>query len=278
MFAGADSWIKSTSLMLRFSTSRPEKRQAIDPQQRLLMETAWNAMEDAGLVPQELAGERIGVFVGISSSDFSGLMSQPSERRTKNPYMALGSTACIAANRISYTYDFRGPSFAVDTACSSSLVALHLACSSIGKQESELAIVGGVNVLLKPETFISFCNATMLSPDGRCKAFDASANGYVRAEGAGVVVLKPLQKAVQDNDRIYSVIRGTAVNQDGHTNGITVPSSDAQKAMLRSACKNASIRPFDIQYIEAHGTGTPVGDPIEATHLEQSARRPRVRR
>jgi acyl transferase domain-containing protein len=244
----------------------PREAAVMDPQHRLLLETAWEALEDAGQVPQRLAGTETGVFVGIASRDYGELQSQPSERG-KNPYIALGSSACLAANRLSYLFDFRGPSLAVDTACSSSLVAVHLACQSLWRQESTLALAGGVSVLLKPETTMSFCNASMLSPDGRCKAFAAAANGYVRAEGAGVVLLKPLGQALRDGDRIYAVILGTATNQDGRTNGITVPSGPAQEAAQRAACLQAGIDPRRVQYVEAHGTGTPVGDPIEANAL-----------
>jgi thioester reductase-like protein len=244
----------------------PREAAVMDPQQRLLLETAWEALEDAGQVPERLAGSPTGVFIGIASRDFGDLQSRPSER-TKNPYLSLGSAASIAANRISYFLDLRGPSFAVDTACSSSLVAVHLACQSLWRKESSVALVGGVNVLLVPETTMSFCNASMMSPDGRCKAFDARANGYVRAEGAGVVLLKPLEQAERDGDRIYAVILGSAVNQDGRTNGITVPSREAQEAVQREVCRLAGVQPQHVQYVEAHGTGTPVGDPIEANAL-----------
>ncbi len=246
----------------------PRDAQAMDPQQRLLLETAWEAMEDAGILPERLAGSAAGVFVGISTHDYGDLMSAPTERTNDtNPYVALGSALCIAANRISYCFDLRGPSFAVDTACSSSLVALHLACESIRKGESSLAFVGGSNAILKPETTLGFSAAGMLSPDGRCKSFDARANGYVRAEGAGMLLLKPLSSARRDGDRIYCVVLASAVNQDGLTPGISVPSGDAQAALVRQACARAGVRPQDIQFIEAHGTGTPVGDPIEAAAL-----------
>jgi myxalamid-type polyketide synthase MxaE and MxaD len=169
----------------------PREAEVMDPQQRLLLEVAWEALEDAGLAPDRLAGSNTGVFVGISSHDYADIQGQSVERKTRSAYIALGTTFTIAANRISYSLDLRGPSFAVDTACSSSLVALHLACQSIWTRESALSIVGGVNLILRPEPYINFCNASMLSPDGNCKSFDAGANGYVRAEGAGVVVLKP---------------------------------------------------------------------------------------
>jgi acyl transferase domain-containing protein/NADPH:quinone reductase-like Zn-dependent oxidoreductase/SAM-dependent methyltransferase/acyl carrier protein len=241
---------------------------AIDPQQRLLLETSWEALEDAGIVPARLAGSPTGVFVGISTHDYGDLMAAITERKQPmNPYLGLGSTLCIAANRISYCFDLRGPSLSVDTACSSSLVALHLACTSLWQGESELALVGGVNAILKPETTLCFSSAGMLSPDDRCRSFDAEANGYVRAEGAGVVVLKPLTAAERDGDRIYAVILATGCNQDGQTPGISVPSGESQAAVLRQTLARAGVRPCDVQYVEAHGTGTKVGDPIEAQAL-----------
>jgi acyl transferase domain-containing protein/NADP-dependent 3-hydroxy acid dehydrogenase YdfG/phospholipid N-methyltransferase/aryl carrier-like protein len=240
----------------------PREAFKMDPQQRLLLEVAWEALEDGGQVPENLAGSKTGVFIGISASDYYDI--QLSDRNTINAYTTQGGFHCIAANRISYIFNFNGPSMAVDTACSSALVAVHLACQSIWNGESTLALAGGVNALLKPEITIGFSQASMLSPDGRCKTFDAKANGYVRAEGAGIVVLKPLESALADGDTIYAVIRGSAVNQDGHTNGITVPSGQAQEAAIREACKLAGISPEQVQYVETHGTGTSVGDPIEA--------------
>jgi acyl transferase domain-containing protein/NADPH:quinone reductase-like Zn-dependent oxidoreductase/acyl carrier protein len=244
--------------------------QAMDPQQRLLLECAWEALEDSGTLPQDLAGSKTAVFVGISTHDYGDLMSVPTERKTSsNPYLGLGSALCIAANRISYCFDLRGPSLAVDTACSSSLVALHLACESLWQKESGAALVGGSNAILKPEMTAAFSAAGMLSPEGRSKSFDAQANGYVRAEGAGMLYIKPLSAARRDGDRIYAVILATAVNQDGQTPGISVPNGEAQADLLREACNRAGVRPTDVQYLEAHGTGTPVGDPIEANALGQ---------
>lgn len=190
----------------------PREAAVVDPQQRLLLEVAWEAFEDAGWTMERLSGSRAGVYVGISSHDYNGILCQPSERGPKNAYIALGTTLSIAANRLSFVYNLRGPSLAVDTACSSSLVAFHLACRSLRSGECEQAIVGGVNAILRPETTINFCYASMLSPDGRCRAFDARANGYVRSEGAGVVALKPLSAALRDSDPIYAVVLGTAVN------------------------------------------------------------------
>ena len=182
-------------------------------------------------------------------------------------YAGTGNALSIAANRISYLFDFRGPSIAIDTACSSSLVAVHLACRSLWNGESNLALAGGVNLILSPAITINFTKAGVMAPDGRCKAFDARANGYVRSEGAGVVVLKPLSRALADGDPIYAVVRGSAVNQDGRSNGLMAPNPLAQEAVLREAYRRAGVSPGDVQYVEAHGTGTLLGDPIEVKAL-----------
>jgi acyl transferase domain-containing protein/acyl carrier protein len=242
----------------------PREAAAADPQQRLLLEVAYEAVEDAGLTLSALAGKRAGVYIGMSSFDYSGLQV---DRSTIDSYTSLGSVQCVAANRISYFFDLIGPSLTVDTACSSSLVAAHLACQSIWNGESELAFVAGVNLMLRPETTIAAAKASMLSPDGRCKAFDSRANGFVRGEGGAVIILKPFARALADRDRIYALIRATAVNQDGRTEGITVPRRASQEANLRDALRLADIAPESVQYVEAHGTGTPVGDPIEASAL-----------
>ncbi len=242
----------------------PREAASMDPQQRLLLETAWEAMEDAGFVVTSDSGTNTGVFVGMSTFDYWRLQSSFRNKTTIEPHTTTGSVLSIAANRISYLFNLHGPSFVVDTACSSSLVALHLACKSLRNGECTTALVGGVNAILNPDTFIGFSRMSMLSPDGRCKAFDASGNGFVRAEGAGVVVLKPLHAAQADGDRIYCVIRGTAVNQDGKTSSLTVPGSESQKRLIRDACREAAVNPLEIDYVEAHGTGTSVGDPIEA--------------
>ena len=245
----------------------PREASRIDPQQRLLLEVSWEALEDGGMSSDRFVGSNTGVFVGISTHDYHELQIGPAHRRDIDAHSSTGSATSIAANRISYAYDLRGPSLAIDTACSSSLTAVHLACRSLLGGECELAIAGGVNAYLNPETAIGFSRASMLSPDGRCKAFDASANGFVRAEGAGAVVLKPLAKALEDGDRVYAVVRGSAVNQDGRTSGITVPSQTAQEELIRHTLEAAGVEPAQIQYVEAHGTGTRVGDPIEASAL-----------
>ncbi len=245
----------------------PREAACIDPQQRLLLEVAWEALEDGGQVPERLAGTKTGVFIGLMSQDYQAIQVSSGERNSINAHTAMGISMSVAANRISYVFDFHGPSIALDTACSSALVAVHLACQSIWNGESAIALAGGVNAMLRPEMTIAESKASMLSPDGRSKSFDARANGYVRGEGAGIVVLKPLSQALADADPIYAVIRSSVVNQDGRTNGITVPNGKAQEAAILEACKQADILPEQIQYVEAHGTGTPVGDPIEANAL-----------
>jgi acyl transferase domain-containing protein/thioesterase domain-containing protein/acyl carrier protein len=243
---------------------------AIDPQQRLLLEASWEAFEDAGQTLEGIRGSSTGVFIGISTSDYGALQNEGGGRAVADVYSATGSTFSISANRISYCFDLRGPSLAVDTACSSALTACHIACQSLWRGDCSMAIVGGVNALLSQETFFAFSRMAMLSPDGRCKAFDAGANGFVRAEGAGTVLLKPLSAAQAAGDRIYAVIRSTAANQDGRTNGMTVPSQQAQEELIRRACLSAGLDPSQIAYVEAHGTGTPIGDPIEAAALSSA--------
>ncbi|HEU5321383.1 MAG TPA: polyketide synthase, partial [Methylomirabilota bacterium] len=236
----------------------------VDPQQRLLLEVTWEALEDAGR-PEQTAGARTGVFVGISTYDYGRL--QPADPAAIDAYGGPGCALSVAANRLSYTFNLRGPSLAVDTACSSSLVALHLACRSLEEGECDLALVGGVNLMLVPDVGVSYARAGNLAADGRCKAFDARADGFVRGEGAGCVVLKPLDRALADGDRVYAVVRGTAMNQDGRTNGLMAPSPRAQEEVLRQAFGRAGVSPGEVQYVEAHGTGTLLGDPIEAKAL-----------
>ena len=209
----------------------PREAAVMDPQQRMLLETAWRALEDAGVQIDKLPGTDTGVFIGISHSDYHGI--QKFGRPDIDVHTSTGGALSIAANRLSHRFDLRGPSLSVDTACSSSLVALDLACQAIRNGACEMALCGGVNAILTPDVTVTFSRASMLSPDGRCKAFDSRANGYVRGEGAGMVVLKPLTRAIADGDRIHAIIRATAVNQDGRTTTITVPSMDAQMAMLQ---------------------------------------------
>lgn len=243
----------------------PREAERMDPQQRLLLEVTWEAFEDAGHDVARLAGKPVGVFVGIASNDYARL--QMGDPTTLDAYVGTGNALSIAANRLSYTFDFHGPSLAVDTACSSSLVAIHLACQSLRRGESRMAVAAGVNLILTPDLTINFSRANMMAPDGRCKAFDASANGYVRSEGVGVVILKPLAQALADGDRVYAVIRGSAINQDGRSNGLTAPNRQSQEAVLRAAYADAGVSPGEVDAIEAHGTGTSLGDPIEALAL-----------
>ncbi len=245
----------------------PREAESIDPQQRLLLETSWEALENAGIAPHKLRGSKTGVFVGISTNDYSRL--QFSNQKGSDAYFGTGNAFCIAANRLSYLMDFRGPSLAIDTACSSSLVAVHQACQSLRRNECQLALAGGVNLILSPDLTIAFSQARMLAADGRCKTFDANADGYVRGEGGGIVVLKRLSDALRDEDNILAVIKGSAINQDGHSNGITAPNGRSQQAVIREALSFAKVQPHQISYVEAHGTGTSLGDPIEVNSLKE---------
>lgn len=240
----------------------------MDPQQRLLLEVTWEALENAGLAADELSGSRTGVFIGISNSDYARLLYGDLSDITA--YSATGTCLSVAANRISYLLNFRGPSVALDTACSSSLVSVHLACQSLRGGESDLCVAGGVNLILSPEGTITFSQARMMAPDGRCKTFDARADGYVRGEGCGMVVLKRLSDALRDGDHVLAVIRGSAVNQDGLTNGLTAPNGPSQQAVIRQALQNAGVEPARISLVETHGTGTSLGDPIEVRSLKRA--------
>ncbi|MDB9527375.1 SDR family NAD(P)-dependent oxidoreductase [Oscillatoria sp. CS-180] len=244
----------------------PKEAVSLDPQQRLLMEVAWEALEHAGVVPDQWSGRPVGVFVGISSNDYSRYLLQRPEADV-DAYLATGNSHSAAAGRLSYNLGLTGPSLAVDTACSSSLVAVHLACQSLRHRECDAALTGGVNRLIAPEFSINFSKARMLAPDGRCKTFDAAADGFARGEGCGVVVLKRLSDAIADGDNILALIRGSAVNQDGRSGGLTVPNGPSQQAVIRQALENADVQPDQISYIEAHGTGTSLGDPIEVGAL-----------
>ncbi|MFN6568072.1 type I polyketide synthase [Dendronalium sp. ChiSLP03b] len=238
----------------------------MDPQQRLVLEVAWEALENAGLVPATLAGSQTGVFIGITNADYHKLLYKDSYRLSA--YSATGTTPCITANRLSYVLNLRGPSIAIDTACSSSLVAVHLACQSLRNRESNLCLVGGVNLMVSPEPTITCSQAQMMAADGRCKTFDASADGYVRGEGCGVIVLKRLADALHDGDNILALIKSSAVNQDGTSNGLTAPNGPSQQAVIRQALELAGVTPAQISYVEAHGTGTSLGDPIEVKSLK----------
>ena len=236
-----------------------------DPQQRILLEANWEALENAGLNAAELEKTRTGVFVGISGDDYRMLQAKRNRAEDFDAHFTTGTSFSTAAGRLAYFFDFRGPAISIDTACSSSLVAVHLACQSLRTGECDLALASGVNLLLSPEPSITFSRAGMLSPTGRCRTFDASADGYIRGEGCGVILLKPLEKAVRDHDNIRCVILGTAVNQDGASNGLT-----AQKAVIRRSLAESRVSPGEISYIEAHGTGTSSGDSIEIKALEET--------
>jgi len=248
----------------------PREAPYVDPQHRLLLETAWEAIENAGVVLDFQNGSDIGVFVGISHNDYQGIQSTAFDHSGITAHTATGSAHSVAANRISYCLNLRGPSVAMDTACSSALAAVHTACEHIWAGRGDAALAGGVTVMITPGGFIGFSQASMLSPEGRCAAFDASASGFVRGEGAGMVLLKRLSRAIEDGDPIQGVIVGTAMNQDGHTNGISLPSAEAQARLVQDACKDAGISPAQIGFVEAHGTGTAVGDPIEAHALAEA--------
>ncbi|CCG42896.1 type I polyketide synthase [Magnetospirillum molischianum] len=240
----------------------PREAEQIDPQQRLLLELTWEALEQGGQRPSTLAGTDTAVFVGISGMDYSN--ARQDDPSSANAYFMLGSTLSIAANRISFCFDFNGPSMAIDTACSSGMMAMHEAFQAVQSGRVPQAVVGSVNLLLSPYPFIGFSKASMLSNYGRCRAFDKLAAGYVRAEGGGVLVLKPLAQAQRDGDRILAIVRGADTNCDGHTSGIALPSSERQEALLRQVYQRFGVDPAAVSYIEAHGTGTAVGDPAEA--------------
>ncbi|CQD10466.1 multifunctional mycocerosic acid synthase membrane-associated MAS [Mycobacterium lentiflavum] len=243
----------------------PHEATAMDPQQRLLLEVAWEALEHAGIPAESLRRSQTGVFAGACATDYGYLAGTDLSR--VDAWSNIGGALSIIANRLSYFLDLRGPSVSVDTACSSSLVAVHLGCQSLRTGDCDLAIAAGVNLLLSPAIFRSFDGAEALSPTGQCKSFDADADGFVRGEGCGAVILKRLSDAVRDGDRVLAVLRGSAVNQDGRSNGLMAPNPAAQMAVLRAACANAGVAPHQVDYVETHGTGTLLGDPIEARAL-----------
>ncbi|MGF6903710.1 SDR family NAD(P)-dependent oxidoreductase [Paraburkholderia sp. GAS348] len=246
----------------------PREAAQMDPQQRLLLELAWETFEDAGRLPGKMAGSNCAVFVGVSSQDYGD--RNVDDLSVIDAYSATGNTSSIVSNRISYLFDLRGPSMSIDTACSSSLVAVHQACRSIWSGEADAALAGGVNLLLHPFAFIGFSKASMLSPTGRCRAFDAAGDGYVRAEGGALILLKSLEKAIADGDLVHAVIVSSGVNSDGHSQGgINVPATATQACLLEDVYARAGIDPAYVSYVEAHGTGTAVGDPVEARALSE---------
>ncbi|MFI6099319.1 type I polyketide synthase [Lentzea sp. NPDC051213] len=243
----------------------PKEAARMDPQQRLFLEVAWEAMEDAGQTRESLLGSETGVFVGANNTDY--FQMQLADPESLHMYTTGGGSNSIIPNRLSYLFDFRGPSLVVDTACSSSLVAVHLAVQSLRAQESAMAVVGGTNMILSPMTTMAHAKGLPLAPDGRCKTFDAAADGYTRGEGVAVIVLKRLSDAVAAGDRVWAVIKGTATNQDGLTNGMTAPNGLAQRRVFEAALRNGGVAPEQVTLLEAHGTGTALGDPIEVEAL-----------
>jgi acyl transferase domain-containing protein/SAM-dependent methyltransferase len=243
----------------------PREAASMDPQQRLILEVGWEALEDSGRSPMGLSGSKVGVYLGIANGDYGrALFAHP---EMIDAYFSTGNAFSVAAGRLSYYLGLQGPSLAIDTACSSSLVAVHLACQALRLGECDLALAGGVNLILTPEMNINFSKARMMAADGRCKTFDAAADGYVRGEGCALIVLRRLTDALVDGDRVLAVIRGSAINQDGRSGGLTAPNGPAQEAVIRAALGNAGIDASAVSYVETHGTGTPLGDPIEAGAL-----------
>jgi 3-oxoacyl-[acyl-carrier-protein] synthase II len=244
----------------------PREAMSLDPQQRLLLEVSWEALENAGIPAEELQGSATGVFIGICGTDYWHQLLSRNPTQI-DAYLTIGNTHSLASGRLSHFYGLTAPSISIDTACSSSLVAVHLAIKSLRDRESNLAIVGGVNRLIAPQVSINFSQAKMLSPDGLCKTFDDSADGFVRSEGCGIVILKRFSDAIADKDNIQAVLWGSAVNQDGRTSSITTPNSLSQQAVIQQALQNSRIEPQQVSYLESHGTGTSLGDLIEIEAL-----------
>ncbi|KAF9395586.1 hypothetical protein CPC16_007747, partial [Podila verticillata] len=247
----------------------PREAELLDPQQRLLLEVTWEALESAAIAPAMLRGTRSGVFVGMMGSDYEDVIARNGSEADINAHFATGNACSVAAGRLSYFFDWQGPALSIDTACSSSLVAVHTACHSLLRGECTLALAAGVNLLLNEKRFLAYEQAGMLSPHGRCRTFDASADGYVRGEGCAAVILKLLSDAQADGDTIMAVIRGSAINQDGSSSGLTAPNQLAQQAVIEAALAQAGVAPHEIGYLEAHGTGTKLGDPIEVMAAAQ---------
>ncbi|WP_062053012.1 hybrid non-ribosomal peptide synthetase/type I polyketide synthase [Aquimarina longa] len=242
----------------------PREAKLMDPQQRILLELTHELLERSGYPTKELKGSKTGIYIGVLQSDYAALL----KNYPKDMYSGTGAALSIVSNRLSYYYDFKGPSISIDTACSSSLVSVHMAIKGIRSGECTMAIAGGVNLIVTPESTIALSQSKMMAVDGRCKTFDNSANGYVRSEGAGLILLKPLSKAIKDKDDIIGVIKGSAINQDGKSNGLTAPNGLAQQEVIQSALQSAGLHSKDIDYVESHGTGTSLGDPIEINALD----------
>ncbi|MBV8349584.1 MAG: polyketide synthase, partial [Mycolicibacterium sp.] len=247
----------------------PREAAAMDPQQRLLLEVAWEALENAGITAPAIRGTQTSVFVGLTTYDYPLIFAGRLPPEEVDPHIPFGNASNFAAGRLAYFLGAHGPAVVIDTACSSSLVAVHLACQSLRRRESDQALAAGVNLILSPENSIACSRWGMLAPNGQCKTFDAAADGYVRSEGCGVVVLKRLGDALRDGDSVLAVVRGSAVNQDGPSSGQTVPNGPAQQVLLRAALAASRLHPSDIDYLEAHGTGTALGDPIELGALSE---------
>jgi acyl transferase domain-containing protein len=253
-----------------FFNINPKEALEMDPQQRIFMRVCWEALEQANMPPDSLSGSNTGVIVGMSINDYDELKSRYLNEEVQNPYHNIGRYLSATAGRVAYFLDLHGPSYAIDVACASSLVATHNAAKLLQHHEADCVLVGGVNLLLDPKHTIGYDKAKMLSPDGRCKPFDEAANGYVRSEGCGVLVLKRLSDAQAAGNRVFAVIKGSAVNQDGSTNGITAPNEQAQVAVIQAALADANLAPDAIDFIETHGTGTGLGDPIEFNAIKNA--------
>ena len=242
----------------------PREALSLDPQQRMLLEVSWEALENAGIAPDAIVESQTGVYIGLSSNDYTSNLLNTGSYENIDPYIGTGGMYSMAAGRLAFVLGLHGPTMTVDTACSSSLVTIHLACQSLRSKQADLALAGGANVILSPMAHIYLSRLKAMSPTGRCKAFDAAADGFVRGEGCGMVVMKRLSDAVAAGDNILGVIRGTAINHDGSSSGLTVPNGLAQQAVIRMALKDAGgLSAHQINYVETHGTGTPLGDPIE---------------
>ncbi|CAI3956595.1 type I polyketide synthase [Commensalibacter papalotli (ex Botero et al. 2024)] len=257
----------------------PKEAVQCDPQQRVLLEVAWEAMEEGGLVPAKYAGKKVGVFVGIFATDWLIMQSShyASEGNAETNFLATTASTTMISARLSYFFDFCGPSLALDTACSSSLTAIHLACQSLRNGDSDMGMAGGINIMLIPQSGALVAKARFMAEDGKSKSFDSAADGYGRGEGCGIVILKRLEDAIEDGDKIHAVISGIGINQDGHNEGITVPSAIAQEKLIRVVAEQANVDLKDIAYVEAHGTGTPVGDPLEAQAISNTVGKSRAK-
>lgn len=258
----------------RFALKAAEARY-IDPQHRLLLEMAWETLEDAGYPVEAFSGSRTGVYVGIMNDDYAQLQGPLAQ---VNPYVGSGLAKSCAAGRVAFTFGLQGPALALDTACSSSLVAIHLAVQALRRGECDAALAGGVNLILSPHGTVVACSSQMLSKAGHCQTFDASADGYVRSEGCGLILLKRLKDAQRDNDHVYALIRGSAVNHDGRSQGLTAPNGQAQRSVIGAALEDAGVKPEEVTFVECHGTGTPLGDPVEVRALQASYLEPCTKR